>query len=320
MKKGLKYYLCIIFSELMWPGLALKWNPGIYSFNEADSEAPVLVTVNYYLTVHRVIQSIEQQKLKCHLLVVDSHGINAWCGSRGGHVDTDSVLNEIENSGLRSKVSHKRLILPQLVASSVSKSVLSDHGWRAEFGPVEIEDVGQFLENNHKKTPEQSYVTFGLKHRLEENIGHLVFETAIFLIMTPIFWLLALLGGPLSSWFSYWWSNLLFIVGGTYLLGTFMALVDPKMPTSSGLVRGFITGLLSLLTWKLILFAMSNTPIVWLDASGLTIMGLSMYVGFNWGGATPYLGNDQMIRDIVVGLAGLALLFLLGYYFPGGIF
>ncbi|MFX1561557.1 MAG: hypothetical protein ACFFBL_13290, partial [Promethearchaeota archaeon] len=112
MKKGLKYYLCILFSELMWPGLALKWDPGIYSFNEADSESPVLVTVNYYLTVHRVIQSIEQQKLKCHLLVVDSHGINAWCGSRGGHVDTDSVLNVIESSGLESKVSHRRLILP----------------------------------------------------------------------------------------------------------------------------------------------------------------------------------------------------------------
>ncbi|MFW9805809.1 MAG: hypothetical protein ACFFFK_03700 [Candidatus Thorarchaeota archaeon] len=320
MKKGLKYYLCIIFSELMWPGLALKWNPGIYSFNEADSEAPVLVTVNYYLTVHRVIQSIEEQKLKCHLLVVDSRGINAWCGSRGGHVDTDSVLNEIETSDLKSKVSHKRLILPQLVASAVSKSVLSDNGWRAEFGPVEIDDVGQFLENDHKKTPEQSHVTFDLNHRLEENVGHLVFETAIFLIMTPVFWLLAFLGGPLSAWFSYWWSNLLFILGGTYLLGTFMALADPKMPTSSGLVRGFITGLLSLLTWKLILLVMNSTPIVWLDASGLTIMGLSMYVGFNWGGATPYLGNDQMIRDIAVGVAGLALLFVLGYYFPGGIF
>jgi len=304
----------------MWPGLALKWNPGVYSFNGADSDSPVLVTVNYYLTVHRVIQSIEQQKLKCHLLVVDSHGINAWCGSRGGHVDTDSVLQAIESSGLENKVSHRHLILPQLVASSVSKSVLSSHGWRAEFGPVEIENVGQFIENDHKKTPEQSFVTFHLKHRLEENIGHLVFETAIFLIVTPIFWLLAMLGGPLASWFAYWMSNLFLIMVGTYILGTFMSLVDPKMPTSSGLVRGFITGLLALLTWKMILLIAYNTPIVWLDASGLTIMGLSMYVGFNWGGATPYLGEDQMIRDIVVGLTAIAVLFLVGYFFPGGIF
>ena len=320
MKKGLKYYLCIVGSELMFPGLALKWDQGLYSFNEADAESPVLVTVNYYLTVHRVIQSIERQKLRCHLLVVDSHGINAWCGSRGGHVDTDSVLDAIKNTDLESKVSHRRLILPQLVASSVSKSILSSHGWRAEFGPVEIDDAGEFIENDHKKTLEQSLVTFNLNHRLEENIGHLVLETAIFLIMTPIFWLLAMLGGFLATWFSYWLSNLFLIAIGTYILGTFMSLVDPKMPTSSGLVRGFITGLLALLTWKLILLAMYNTPIVWLDASGLTIMGLSMYVGFNWGGATPYLGNDQMIRDILVGIIALAVLFVLGYYFPGGIF
>jgi hypothetical protein len=58
----------------------------------------------------------------------------------------------------------------------------------------------------------------------------------------------------------------------------------------------------------------------WLDTSGLTILGLSLFVGFNWGGSTPQLGEDQMMRDIITGIATLAFLFVLGFYFPMGIF
>jgi hypothetical protein len=304
----------------MWPGMALRGKQGLLSFNGADPSSPVLVTVDYYLTVHRVISSIERQGLKCHLLVVDSHGINAWCGSRGGHVNTDSVLEAIDESGLEDKVSHKRLILPQLCASSVSKSVLAEHGWRAEFGPVDIDDVSKYIENDYKKTPEQALVTFDLTHRLEENIGHLVFETVIFLFLTIAFWALSFLGGLFRAWYSFWAPNLLIILLLVYMLGTFMSLVDPKMPTTSGFVRGLISGIIALISWKLLFFVYSGTPIVWLDATGLTILGLSLFIGFNWGGATPYLGEEQMLRDIIAGIAGLILLFVLGYYIPTGVF
>ncbi len=320
MKKGLKYYLCILGSELMWPRLALRWRQGLYSFNDADSESPVLVTVDYYLTVHRVIDSIEKQGLKCHLLVVNGRGINVWCGSRGGHVTTESVLDALEEFNIESTVSHKRLILPQLIASSVSKLVLSEHGWRAEFGPVEIDDIGEFIANNHEKTIEQNLVTFDLNHRLEENIGHLMFETVLFLMMTAIFWSLSFMGGLFLSWYSYWASNLVFIILGAYILGTFMAVTDPIMPTTSGLVRGIITGVLALVIWKGFLLLIFLIPLVWLNDAGLTILGISMFVGFNWGGATPYLSESQMVRDIIAGLMGLVLLFALGYCFPGGIF
>ncbi len=304
----------------MWPGLALRWKQGFYSFNGADADSPVLVTTDYYMTAFRVIDSIERQGIACHLLVVNGKGINVWCGSRGGHVDTDSVLAALEDFDVAEKVSHKKLILPQLIASGVSKAELAKHGWRAEFGPVEIEDVGEFIKNGNKKTPEQSMVTFDLNHRVEENFGHLVFETALFLIMTPIFWILGFLGGPLLSWSSYWLSIFPFVLLGTYVLGTFMALVDPKMPTTSGLVRGVITGLVALVVFKMSLMVILSVPLIWTDATGLTIFGLSMFVGFNWGGATPFLGEDQMIRDIIVGLVGLVFLFALGYFFPGGVF
>ena len=99
-----------------------------------------------------------------------------------------------------------------------------------------------------------------------------------------------------------------------------MAIIDPLMPTTSGLVRGIITGVLALIVSKVFLLLAFSTSLVWLDAAGLTILGVSMFVGFNWGGATPYLSESQMMRDIIAGLFGLALLFALGYYFPGGIF
>jgi hypothetical protein len=158
-------------------------------------------------------------------------------------------------------------------------------------------------------------------------MAHIVFETVMFLMMTPIFWLLAGLGGLFAAWFDYWWSILLYIVIGAWILGTFMAVVDPMMPTTSGYVRGLLTGLLALFVWKMVLLllsAMSPLAVVyewaWLDINGLTVLGLSLFVGFNWGGATPYLGEEQMMRDIVAGLATLVFLFALGFFFPQGVF
>jgi hypothetical protein len=311
----------------MWPALAIKSEQGLFSFNGADSDSPVLVTTDYYMTVFRVTEAIERQNLKCHLLVVDGRGINVWCGSRGGSVDTDSVLNAIGSTDLESAISHRNLILPQLAASSVSKAVLADNGWKAVFGPVEIEDVSEFIENENEKSPEQSLATFSLYRRLEYNLAHLVFETIMFLAMTPIFWFLSFLGGPLLSWHSYWMTNLSILLIGVWILGTFMALVDPLMPTSSGYIRGAITGVLALVIWKMLLLVLSFFSVLavvyewaWLDASGLTILGLSLFVGFNWGGSTPQLGEDQMMRDIIVGIVSLVVLFALGFYFPMGIF
>jgi hypothetical protein len=327
VKKGWRYYTCILGAQLMWPKLAVRSERGLFSFNGADSESPVLVTTDYYLTSHRVRETIEEDNLKCHLLVVDGRGINVWCGSRGGHVDTDSILDAINQTGLADEVSHRNLILPQLIASSVSKAVLAENGWKAIFGPVEINDVSDFIENECEKTREHSTVSFDLHARLENNMAHIVFETVMFLVMTPIFWLLASLGGLFAAWFGYWWSNLLYIVLGVWVLGTFMAIADPIMPTTSGYVRGLLTGLLALFVWKMFLLGLATlSPLAvvyewaWLDTSGLTILGLSLFVGFNWGGATPYLGEDQMIRDIVAGLGTLVLLFALGFYFPLGIF
>lgn len=325
LKKGWKYYACLLGSQLMWPALAIKSPQGLFSFNEADSDSPVLITTNYYMTVFRVTEEIEKQDLRCHLLVVDSHGINVWCGSRGGHVNTDSVLSAINSTELESIVSHRTLILPQLVASSVSKAVLSDNGWHAVFGPVDIVDVAEFIENENKKSLEQSVAKFDIHKRMECNLAHLVFETTMFLFMTPIFWALGLLGGVFLSWSNYWMANLLLLLLGVLILGTAMAIVDPKMPTSSGYVRGAIIGVLVLIIWKtaiLFMAFLSNTVIsqwAWLDTGGITLLGLSLFMGFNWGGATPQLGEDQMIRDIIAGIGTLIVLFILGFYFPAGI-
>jgi hypothetical protein len=320
MSKGTKYYACVLGGQLMWPALAIEYPTGLYSFNEPNEESPVLVTVNYYLTVSRVMESIERQGITCHLLVVDGRGINVWCGSRGGHVNTTSVLDAVDEYNLSDVVTHRTLILPQLIASSVSKPELKDNGWDAVFGPIAIDDVGEFIKNGFRKSSEQSLVTFSLGNRLEENLRHLVFETAMFLLMTPIFWLLTLVGGPLVGWFGFWSSNLLFLLLGVYVLGTFMAILDPWMPTTSGLVRGLITGLLSLLVWKGVAVVLLIMPIVWLDTIGLTILGLSIFTGFNWGGATPFMSETQMERDIIVGLMLIIAVFALGYYYPSGIF
>jgi len=141
---------------------------GLYRIGSAGGETPVLVTGNFDLTVRRVCSALKNTD--SWLLVCDSRGVNVWCASMAGHFTTESVVRAIERTKLAERVRSRRLILPQLCASSVSLEELKARtGFSARFGPLDINDLGAYREN--PADPAVRTARFPLKARLEMALG-----------------------------------------------------------------------------------------------------------------------------------------------------
>jgi NAD-dependent dihydropyrimidine dehydrogenase PreA subunit len=140
----------------------------LYRFGSAGSHSPVLVTGNFDLTVRRVCRALKN--IESWLLVCDSRGVNLWCSSMAGHFTTDSVVRAIERTNLAERVGSRRLMLPQLCASSVSLEELEERtGFTARFGPLDINDLQAYWENPYDLGIRTA--RFPLKARLEMAVG-----------------------------------------------------------------------------------------------------------------------------------------------------
>jgi ubiquinone/menaquinone biosynthesis C-methylase UbiE/ferredoxin len=173
--------------------------PGLRRIGTPDRDSPVVVTGNFHLTVRRVEKALACQN--CYLLVAQSKGINVWCASSGGEMNTHSIITALKTSDIESLVDHRKLILPQLSAPGIdTKLVNKVSGWQGKWGPIYASSLPEFLANGHTKTQGQRRVRFDLPFRMEMlfamNSLLWLFFTAIALaihpawavVMTLIFW------------------------------------------------------------------------------------------------------------------------------------
>jgi ubiquinone/menaquinone biosynthesis C-methylase UbiE/NAD-dependent dihydropyrimidine dehydrogenase PreA subunit len=173
--------------------------PGLRRIGTPDRDSPVVVTGNFHLTVRRVEKALTSQN--CYLLVVQSKGINVWCASAGGELNTHSIITALKTSDTSSLVDHRELILPQLSAPGIDTKLLKKvSGWKGKWGPVYAISLPEFLANSHTKMQKQCRVRFDLPFRMEMlfamNFLLWLFFSAIALaihpvwavVMTLIFW------------------------------------------------------------------------------------------------------------------------------------
>ena len=140
--------------------------PGLRRLGNPDHKAPVFVTSNFHLTVRRVEKALSA--IDAWLLVVPTKGINVWCSSAGGEMTVHNLLTVMKTSRVQDRVTHRRLILPQLSAPGIDRNRLKEKsGWSADFGPVYAKDIPAFLELNHKKTDELCRVSYPSRFRFE---------------------------------------------------------------------------------------------------------------------------------------------------------
>ena len=121
--------------------------PGLRIIGRPDRNAPVILTSNFHLTVRRVEKSLKGENT--YLLVAPANGINVWCASCGGELNTHSAITAIKTSRINERVDHQQIILPQFSAPGIDRNLLKKKTGRTGlFGPAYSKDIPLFLKNS----------------------------------------------------------------------------------------------------------------------------------------------------------------------------
>ena len=173
--------------------------PGLRIIGKADRNSPVILTSNFHLTVRRVEKSLKGENV--FLLVTPANGINVWCASCGGELNTHSVITAIKTSRINERVDHDQVILPQFSAPGIDRELLKkETGRTGLFGPAYSKNIPLFLKNR-KTVFEHNKVDFSLFFRLEMllsmnfivwvgiGIITLLIEPDMFFPLSSFFWI-----------------------------------------------------------------------------------------------------------------------------------
>lgn len=140
--------------------------PGLYAFGSPTSEAPVIVSANFRLTFDQLRKTLKGRN--AWLLILNTRGINVWCAAGKGTFGTEELIRQIESSDLINFLSHNNLILPQLGAPGIkAHEIKSRTGFRVHYGPVSLDDLGEYLDSGMKARREMRRKTFPFSERVE---------------------------------------------------------------------------------------------------------------------------------------------------------
>ncbi len=168
----------LVGSELFWRDkrghYLVRWNigrdhftvePGLYGLGKPTADSPVLVTANYKMSFDLLRQTMTGRS--CWILVLDTKGINVWCAAGKGTFGTEEMVDRIQASRLFDLVNRNRLIVPQLGATGVAAFEVKKYsGFSISYGPVMLQDLPEFLDNDCKASSQMRIKKFPLRERL----------------------------------------------------------------------------------------------------------------------------------------------------------
>jgi ubiquinone/menaquinone biosynthesis C-methylase UbiE/NAD-dependent dihydropyrimidine dehydrogenase PreA subunit len=258
----------VSFLKTVWDYVG-RWfpnpvEPGLRKIGAPDSHSPVCVTSNFHLTVRRVEKALSGSDV--WLLVTPTNGINVWCAASGVDMTAERVIAALKTSRSAERVTHRKLILPQLAAPAVDAELLkAQTGWSVEFGPVYATDIPAFLQQDHRKTAAQRRSQFPLGFRLE-----MLFS------MNALVWFIV--AGVLALMHPRWavLASSLFWGTGLVLYAAF-----PFLPGRSGWLKAgllCVVQLLAIAGFNMIVLARP-----WWSSWGwmLTAFGFALWLGFD---------------------------------------
>ena len=279
-----------------------KIAPGLYAAGNPDARSPVLVTANYKLGFDKLRSCLKHTD--AWILVIDTRGINVWCAGGKALFSAGEVVREVKRSGLSKVVSHHRLVLPQLAANGVSaRDVKRGSGFEVVWGPVRADDIGAFLENGMKATPEMRRVTFDTAERL------VLIPVEIYFLWKPALWLIAaafLLSGIGPDIFSPGEAlrrgTMAVAAFGTGILTGAVAtpFLLPWIPGRAFSLKGALAGAVGSV-FMLLAFRGELTA---LEAPALFLfcVAVSSYLAMNFTGATPFTSPSGVEKEMRVSM------------------
>jgi acetyl-CoA decarbonylase/synthase complex subunit gamma len=128
------------------PQKPIQVTPGLYEINGPQPDSPLLVTTNFSLTYFSVAGEVEGSGRPTWLLIVDSEGMSVLTGWAAGKFDAAKIAKSVQQFNVPSKVSHKKLVIPGLVATLSGELEEELPGWEIRVGPREAIDIAAYLK------------------------------------------------------------------------------------------------------------------------------------------------------------------------------
>jgi acetyl-CoA decarbonylase/synthase complex subunit gamma len=119
----------------------------LYTVGEVTPASPVLVTTNFSLSYYSVEGEVETSRVPAFILSVDTEGtsvLTAWASDK---FNAATITKTLKNLGVESRVAHRKLVLPGLVAV-LSAGVEDESGWSVEIGPKEASGLPAYLKKH----------------------------------------------------------------------------------------------------------------------------------------------------------------------------
>ncbi len=281
-------------------------DPGLYSLGDPTPESDVFVTANYTLSFDALRTAL--RGIACYILVLDTKGVNVWCAAGKGTFGTEELISKVESANLKSVVTHRRLILPQLGAPGVSAhEVRKKTGFIIEYGPVRATDLPEYLKIR-EATEDMRRVRFDLKDR------------AILLpveVKNNLLWALPL---PVILYaFSLVWMALLVLtifIAGVVLFPLLLPVLPTKRFASKGMVLGILAGF-ALWATRFIVdgWSLGTSSIGSLLAYALLISPWVGYISLNFTGASTFTSRTGVKKEIFRFVPIIAAMFISGLVF-----
>jgi len=128
------------------PQKPIQVEPGLYSIGAVTADSPLLITTNFSLTYFTVSGEVESGGTPAHLLVADADGQSVLTSWAAGKFDAEKIAKTVLQSGIGDRLTHRKLVIPGLVAGLSGETEEELPGWQIIVGPREAVEIPTYLK------------------------------------------------------------------------------------------------------------------------------------------------------------------------------
>jgi len=275
--------------------------PGLYAIGEPDGDSDVMVSANYKLSFNHLRRAIKG--MDAWILVLDTKGINVWCAAGKGTFGTTELIKRVNEVNLKSRLNHRRLIVPQLGAVGVAAhEVKKGIGFKVHYGPVFARDIEAYIKEGYKADKVMRKITFGWFDRLVLAPMEMRPAMKYFFIYAGVILILFGLGpkgidfsNAISSGLPFVFTGLASLLAGSLITPVML----PYIPFKAFAIKGWLAGMAAVIicinlmndiALPLIIFSLISFPLV------------SSYLALQFTGSSTYTNMSGVNKELKIAL------------------
>ncbi|MBM4248201.1 MAG: acetyl-CoA decarbonylase/synthase complex subunit gamma [Euryarchaeota archaeon] len=127
------------------PQKPIQVKAGIYEIGKPTDGSPLMFTTNFSLTFFTVQGDIEKSKSPAYLMVLDTEGLSVMTAFAAGKLTPEMVEKMLNESGIKARLGHRKLIIPGIVAR-MSGKLCELTSWEVVVGPRDSSGIPSFMK------------------------------------------------------------------------------------------------------------------------------------------------------------------------------